>query len=521
MINKKQIRNIYLILFILLTTLFYYQLLNQHWSSVLDQDLTILYNSLLLTSGIEQEYIDHPAFTTFLINSLIFKIFNFFFDYSNNIDFILNSKNTNEILQIYFYISRSLNFFLNIFLVFLFSKILKSLKINYIQRFIFCIIFVFSIGFIISIFLLRSENISLLFLFLSIYTILKNTNNLYYKFFVSGIFFCFAMLAKMQIIFLYIFLIFLIPNVSIKKAVNFSENKIINYYLILSLLAGVFFYIYFQFYIYDLEILRYLITEISIRNKYLDLIIFSISLISIFIFFYFKKNFKTNILYFSLLLNGFVFLIILILSLDQIGFINFNNYNLLRLTNPFQLMMEFRGQHIGDQHIYGAISLNYFFKNILTFFSNYKLNMFELILIVLLFLINLRKKNYILIIFVIFLINTLILNFRYRPTYDLYYIFIYLMFFIYSTEIFNQNMRTKLTSLILIIFLFNSFIFFVIKDHNYNLKQTFSRNVEFNKICLDISSGVAVSDSPSLNYIMISHSKFNKHVLNKICHELN
>ena len=193
----------------------------------------------------------------------------------------------------------------------------------------------------------------------------------------------------MQIIFLYLFLIFLIPQVSTKKAVNFSKNKIINYYLIISLLAVIFLYIYFQYYIYDLEILRYLITEISIRNKYLDLIIFSISLISIFVFFYFKKNFKTNILYFSLLLNGFVFLIILILFLDQIGFLNFNIYNLLRLTNPFQLMMEFKGQHIGDQHIYGAINLNYIFKNILTFFSNYKLNMFELILIVLLFLINL------------------------------------------------------------------------------------------------------------------------------------
>ena len=95
------------------------------------------------------------------------------------------------------------------------------------------------------------------------------------------------------------------------------------------------------------------------------------------------------------------------------------------------------------------------------------------------------------------------------------------MFFIYSIEIFSQNTRTKLTSLILIIFLFNSFIFFAIKDHNYNLKQTFSRKVEFNKICFDISSGVAVSDDTSLNYVMIDHSKFNETVLEKICNELN
>ena len=374
MFSKKKIRITYLVLFFLFTIFFYYQLLNQHWSAIIDQDLTIIYNSLLLVSGIEQQYLDHPAFTTFLINSFIFKIFNFFLDYSNDIDLILNSTNTNEMLQVYFNISRSLNFFLNIFLVILFSKIVKSFKIDDSHRFIICIIFIFSIGFITSIFLLRSENVSLLFLFLSIYTILKNTNSLYFRFFISGIFLCLAMLAKMQIIFLSIFLIFLIPQLSIKKAVNFNENRVINYYLILSLLAGILFYIFFQYYVFDLEIFKYLITEISLKNKYIDLTIFIISFISTFIFFYFKKNFITSILYFSLLLNGVIFFIFLILFLDQIGFLHLNIYTLLRLTNPFQLMIAFE-----SHHIYGSISLYYIYEKILIFFSNYRFNIFELI----------------------------------------------------------------------------------------------------------------------------------------------
>lgn len=39
-----------------------YQLNNQHWSGVMDQDSMIIYNSLLISSGYEQEYRDHPAF---------------------------------------------------------------------------------------------------------------------------------------------------------------------------------------------------------------------------------------------------------------------------------------------------------------------------------------------------------------------------------------------------------------------------------------------------------------------------
>ena len=53
------------------------QLNNQHWSGMMDQDSMIIYNSLLISSGYEQEYRDHPAFITFLIHGFVFKFLSF------------------------------------------------------------------------------------------------------------------------------------------------------------------------------------------------------------------------------------------------------------------------------------------------------------------------------------------------------------------------------------------------------------------------------------------------------------
>ena len=188
MATKKQSKFIFLLLFLLFVLVHFYQLNNQHWSSILDQDLIIIYNSLLISSGIEQDYRDHPGFTTFFLNSLIYKFFGIFSKYPVSIDTILSSGNVDKTLQIYFFLSRSINFFLNIIIIFLFSKIIKSFEINRQLRFLLCIIFIFSIGFISSFFYLRSENISLLFLCLSIYMILCGTKNSKLNFFLGGIF---------------------------------------------------------------------------------------------------------------------------------------------------------------------------------------------------------------------------------------------------------------------------------------------------------------------------------------------
>ena len=113
MISKKKINTIYLFFFSCIFFLHFYQLSNQHWSGVLDQDLIIIYNSILLNSGIEQEYRDHPALTTFLLHSFFYNISSFLFNIPNEINDILNSNKINEILQFYFHVSRIINFFIN------------------------------------------------------------------------------------------------------------------------------------------------------------------------------------------------------------------------------------------------------------------------------------------------------------------------------------------------------------------------------------------------------------------------
>ena len=152
MTNKRIINSIYILLFLIFFTLHFYQLSTQHWSGVLDQDLIIIYNSILLNSGIEQEYRDHPAFTTFLLNSFFYKILLLFLNIPSQIDIIFNSNNINEIFQYYFYISRTINFFLNVLLIYIFNKILKKLNLKRDIRFLICLIFLLSIGYISSFF---------------------------------------------------------------------------------------------------------------------------------------------------------------------------------------------------------------------------------------------------------------------------------------------------------------------------------------------------------------------------------
>ena len=153
------------IIFLIISLIFYFhtnQLVSQHWSGVLDQDLTIIYNSLLLSSGIDQEYRDHPAFTTFLIHSFFYNIISIFLNIPTDIDQILDASNLEDLLQIYFYISRFVNLIINLCLLLSLSKILKKLNIDKNIQNLLIIIYILSIGYLSSFFLIRSEVLSLL-----------------------------------------------------------------------------------------------------------------------------------------------------------------------------------------------------------------------------------------------------------------------------------------------------------------------------------------------------------------------
>lgn len=67
----------YLFIWILLIALFYSTGYNRNWSFWADQELTLGYNGLLINSGLNQEYVDHPGFFSIHLIALILKASNF------------------------------------------------------------------------------------------------------------------------------------------------------------------------------------------------------------------------------------------------------------------------------------------------------------------------------------------------------------------------------------------------------------------------------------------------------------
>ena len=88
-------KKFFLLIFLVLFLFSFYQFYDQHWTSILDQDPIIIYNSLLLASGFEQEYRDHPAYTTFLILGGIFKFLSLFLSKFTLFE-ILNSNSIDQ-----------------------------------------------------------------------------------------------------------------------------------------------------------------------------------------------------------------------------------------------------------------------------------------------------------------------------------------------------------------------------------------------------------------------------------------
>ena len=59
-------------------TIVYLLDLDRHWTSMIDMDIMVVYNTLLLNSGIESQYFDQPSHTLLTINSYWYSILNFF-----------------------------------------------------------------------------------------------------------------------------------------------------------------------------------------------------------------------------------------------------------------------------------------------------------------------------------------------------------------------------------------------------------------------------------------------------------
>ena len=339
---------IFLFTYFLILNLF--QLSQQHWSSMLDQDIMMMYNSLLISSGIEQEYRDHPAYTTFFLLGSIFKICSIFFD-NFTVQEILNSKNIDENLQTLFIIGRIVNGFYVFLVAFIIFNILKEFNVNkYICIFSTLTIILFQDTYEL-LFLIRSEILSLLMILLFLYFLIKfiKTNEIKYTL-LSGFFLCFSMLAKIQVIFLFFtFLIslpFLINHFKFQK----QKNNLIygkNYYILCFSLLVLFLSSYVLF---QILLGVAMINEANDPRFYftynIDLFLFLIFIIfySLFIKFLSVKKIISSskiIITISSVLSGFIFCMIFIFFLDLINLIPFNKLNIMRLTNPIEYMTSF------------------------------------------------------------------------------------------------------------------------------------------------------------------------------------
>ena len=344
--SKNFIPIFFILLFLYFFSLNIFQMHNQHWTAMLDQDIKMIYNSLLISSGYEQAYRDHPAYTTFLILGGIFKICSIFFD-NFTLQEVLSSNVIDEEFQKLFYISRIVNnLFIFLIIIFIY-KVLQEFNISQSIALLAISFSVFFMSFYELLFLIRSEVVSILMFLISFYFLIRffKTNNIFHIL-LTGLFFGFSMLAKIQVIFL-----FLTTLIALPFLINyFSASDRLNYLIQNSKLLGL------SRIILILFILLFILIQTFLAKIFLDfndqtfslshnedafLFLFFVSLYLIFIKIlskYYSMNINQIVVSIGLIISGFVLCLIFVLLLDFINIISFHKLNLIKLSNPIKFM---------------------------------------------------------------------------------------------------------------------------------------------------------------------------------------
>tara|TARA_A100001234_G_C12621344_1_gene383964 strand:- start:171 stop:1808 length:1638 start_codon:yes stop_codon:yes gene_type:complete len=319
---------------------------NQHWTAMLDQDIIMIYNSLLISSGIEQSYRDHPAYTTFLILGGIFKICSMFFD-NFTLQEVLSSNAIDEDFQKLFYIGRIVNNFFIFLIIIFFYKVLQEFNISRSIALLAVSFSVFFMSFYELLFLIRSEVVSILMFLISFYFLIRffKTNNIFHIL-LTGLFFGFSMLAKIQIIFLFLTILIALPFL-----INyFSASDRLNYLIQNSKLLGLSRIILILFILLFILIQTFLAkiflnfddqTFSLSHNEDAFLFLFFVLFYLIFIKLlskYYSINVNQIVVSIGLIISGFVLCLIFVLLLDVTNTISFHKLNLIKLSNPIKFM---------------------------------------------------------------------------------------------------------------------------------------------------------------------------------------
>ena len=528
-------------IFIYFLSLSIFQASNQHWSAILDQDIIIIYNSLLIYSDNEQEYLHHPAFTTFFILGGLFKFLSFFYD-NFTLKEILISEDIDQQLQNLYSFARILNSIFIFIFVFLIFKILRELNVNKSICILSTLLIISFSSIYELLFLVRSEILSVILCLLGFYFLLKyikyKKGQLYCFF--SGFFFCLALFAKIQVIFLLFFLVLIIPfllNYFITKQV---ENNLINnnkYFIFSSLLFILIFIVYLIFeFFFAASILEIYVDKVISLPHYTDPFLFLIFLSFYFIFLKYlsKKQFINLREIFSIIFTifyGLISCILFLVILDLIGLIKFHKVNIFFLTNPIHFMSWHTWQ-ISDPTYAGEFNFLKILKKIIWLISNnYKLwpnpkftidiggtligiqDFFRFIntiicSLLICFLVFFKKnKNILLIAFLLLVgILVLIISFDVRHSHG-YNIYLYPLYLMIIAICLNQFQKKKYVVLFFV-FIFSLGEFYLLRDF---YRAMFARENRIYHICkidswknsegylrkMSLNSFIPLSSSPS------------------------
>lgn len=519
MFSKKNYENvIYLFsyIFIIIFYLYYKNSLFSHWSDILDQDVTLIYNSLLIGSNAPQEYLDHPAFTTFFLLNLFYKI-----GYLTNIIEIkditnlLNHANKDAVLQTIHNVSQFVHIAYSLILILIIKKLIFQILNDNLSSFFLSLILLLSPSFIFLFDIIRSEILSLIFIFL-FYLSLENSIKKNILFIIpSGGFFIFAMLAKVQVILMIfpILFVFFIKSYSVKinQSINISKlsNITLNLILVIFIIAILdnFFYKRIDK-IFFLLIIFLLIFAFRIPEKKIT-----------------KQNY-TNILLILFFLGCSVTIISLKI-LSKLGFVFFHPALIDIITSPISQMSNITtGYGIGksDNFEYFEKIIKFFFfarrdweiQTVSFLFG--KFNLFVYLCFFVFVFKNLKSKKCIELIAPLLLIISIILIiliFNFRP-YFFYDIYILPLNLLLISILIKKNNYKKISSfLILVIYIILNFLSINSELDKRRISGIFNYKINNNSNMKKICTNEEIENKQS--YIRYWHERYSEDFLKDLC----
>ena len=413
----------------------------QHWSAQWDLDFWYIYNASLMSSGIQQEWYDHPATTILSLYSIFYKIYSLF-DYSfiYKINEIKEASDPNLVIQKLYFVTRifdSINIILIVFFTFKISKILSSKDL---YAYFLTLTLIVSGQFLNNLSLINSEDWTVCFFLISFYCFLNFfiKNNVSFLI-LSGLFFLFSFLSKINILFLFFFIILLIPIFyelySVKINSPIQKNLANNFTLIFSsYLAILLFYFIVQIFVLGK-------LDVFVKNAGLDaFILITINFIYMGFFLIISKfnldKFRNYFSIFILFFSGFFVGLIIFLLIDILNIAKLNPLIIVHLVKPFYKMLNFAyapdgmaAPMLGPALLENSISIvDQMLLVMSKIFSNFYFDNFLFIGLCLILTISIFKdlKNrniysflFKLIIFFSLVFNTLIFNFRWWLEYNI------------------------------------------------------------------------------------------------------